>query len=396
MELDFLHIEEGAEGGRKERREGLTHTELARLLARAVLVERASEGGKEEGVGGKATLATAMTGSSSIAAGAGALQNTEGVVRPLPSLVKNAKSKARQRRLLEQQQQRYEGGVGRVVVTEDEEGERREGGREGHVLDLDHARQELAVLRSRALETAASLDSTGSSSSSSSSSSRGKGATRDRIPPSSSSSSSSFPSSSSSSRRPPLPSRKINKNNKYSSHDAYLFNDAYDQVKASEGGDLALRVFEKMSRGADKALDWATHAKGMARDAMIAASLNEEDIEPRTRNKKNIKTSDLQQRSRKLLGPRGRRWSKLTGHVTRAWAESAWQVVMALASWAGGGMLPGRYVLLGAGLFALLLRQGVGTFCAALLVVRTCSSTLRNMIEEEEEEGGEGGVGMGF
>ncbi|GAB5030885.1 Hypothetical protein NocV09_00401600 [Nannochloropsis oceanica] len=387
VELDFLHIEEGAEGGR----EGLRHAELARLLARAVLVERASGGGKEEGMPGKATLPIAMTGSS-VAADAGASQKTKGVVRPLPSLVANAKSKARQRRLLEQQQQQqhlHGDGAGKVGVTEDEEGGIRGGGREGHVLDLEHAQEELAALRRRALETAASLDSTGSSSSST------KGATRGRIP-SSSSSSASFPSSSSSSRRPPHISKKTNKGNKYSSRGASLFNDAYDQVKFSEGGDLALRVFEKMNRGTDKARYWATYAKGMARDAIIAASLNEQDADRRTHQKKSGKTSALQQKSRKLLGPRGRGWSKLMGHVTRAWAESAWQVVMALASWAGGGLLPGRYVLLGAGVFAMLLRQGVGTFFAALLVVRTCSSTLRNMIEDDEDEGMEGAMGVGF
>lgn len=32
--------------------------------------------------------------------------------------------------------------------------------------------------------------------------------------------------------------------------------------------------------------------------------------------------------------------------------------------------------------------QGVGMYCTALLVVRTNSSTLRNVIKDEEEEGG--------
>jgi hypothetical protein len=401
VELDFLHIEEGEE---EEGREGLTHAELARVLARAVLVEGAREGGKEEGVAGKATTttagektkATSTTGTTTVAAAAAGAVGTvssskEEVVAPLPSLVMNVKSKARRRRLLEQQQQQQKqqkGGVEGTVVAQDEE-KGREEGRENHVLDLDHAREELAALRSRALKAAASLESTGSSSSSSSSST--KGSTRGRAPPS-------FSSSSSGSHIPPPPnSRKNNNSNKNTNKRspqtaASLFNDAYDQAKFSEGGDLALRVFEKVSRGTDKALDWATRAKGMARGALITASLNEEDTDPSRRKTKNGKAAELQRKSKKLLGPRGRRWSKLTGYMARAWAESAWQVVMASASWAGGGLLPGKYVLLGAGVFALLLRQGVGTYCAALLVVRTCSSTLRNMIEdEEEEEEGEGG-----
>lgn len=166
-------------------------------------------------------------------------------------------------------------------------------------------------------------------------------------------------------------------------------NDAYDGARFSEGGDLALRLFEKATRTADKAIDFVARAKNSAKGAMIAASISNEDTTPPGKGGKGeaySKKAALQKKSQKLLGPRGRRWSKLTGLMARAWAESAWQVVMASASWAGGGLLPGKYVLLGAGAFALLLRQGLGTYMATLLVVRTCSSTLRNMIEDDDDE----------
>lgn len=307
-----------------------THSQLARLLARAAM----REGGGGDGAAAEAAAA--------------------GGRAPPPSVLsQQPKSRARQQRLLREKQQQRQGGERPPVSLSSSSARRRQPGLgsgyggEEQFLDVDQARGELVAMRDRALRAFGGLVGGEESPSYKGSSSRGG------------------------SRKGPGRRRKRKEEPRY--------------YREEEG--LGLRVFEKTTRMADRALDWATQARSMARGAMIAATTTAEDVDSTQGQQQDLaalKKAELQRRSRAMLGPRGRRWSKLGGLVVRAWAESAWQVVMASASWAGGGLLPGKYVLLGAGALALLLRQGLAAYLATLLVVRTCSSTLRNLIEDEE------------
>ena len=58
---------------------------------------------------------------------------------------------------------------------------------------------------------------------------------------------------------------------------------------------------------------------------------------------------------------------------------------MASARWAGAGLVPGKYVLLGAGTATLLLKRGVTGMIVTLLVFRVCSASLRSMMEDEDD-----------
>lgn len=140
-------------------------------------------------------------------------------------------------------------------------------------------------------------------------------------------------------------------------------------------------VFDRVTRATDRALDWATKAKSraesVARDAYFAASEELGGVQKRGGKK----------RSTSILGPRGQRFSRLSGLMAKAGAETMWQMAISAAAWAGGGLLPGKYVLLGVGAATLLLRNGLGTFMATLVVVRTCSTTVKSMLLEEDEMG---------
>ena len=333
VELDFMGVpQDGFD-------EEPTHSQLARLLARAVMGQGAEE-------------ASSSSSSSS---------SSRSAAPPLPQ----PKSKARQQRLI-RELQRGDDGEGRHSPSQPlpaRRQQRRRGqgrrspgagryGGEERFLDVDHAREELVAMRDRALDAlgvgAGAAESLGNQGGRRAGGRKKKAAAR---------------------------------------YDAVR-----DRLELGMGGgapgDVALRVFEKATRVADRALDWATRARGMARGAMIAATTADGDVDPRSPGAKSVEALrklELQKKSQALLGSRGRRWSKFGGMMARAWAESVWQVVMASASWAGGGLLPGKYVLLGAGAFSLLLRQGLSTYVATLLVVRTCSSTLRNIIEDEEK-----------
>ncbi len=345
VELDFLGVATDSKGlNVDDDDDEPTHSQLARLLARSVM----GEGSEEDTPAASDWVASPPP-------------------PPPPVPGPQPKSKARQQRMLrELQQQGRSGGAppgpprarcgpsfssSSAPLPSRARGQGPgppglpgDGGAE-RFLDVDHARDELVAMRDRALDAFGGLVAGGSGEGGAGSGSgeRGRGRGRGR-------------------------------------------------GRRGDREDLALRVFEKATRVADGALDWATRARSMARGAMIAATTTAEDVDPRLGKGKGKKGSALQkkaelhQMSQSLLGPRGRRWSKFTGLMARAWAESVWQVVMASATWAGGGLLPGKYVLLGAGAFALLLRQGLGAYMATLLVVRTCSSTLRNIIEDDDDD----------
>lgn len=333
VELDFLNV--SLEEGTKT----MTHSQLARRLARAVMDSSSSSAAATAADGGIPLRETEM----------------EAVKRQQLSH-QVPKSKARQQRMMRQLQREE----GLDAYREPGRYQSKYGGEE-RLLDVDHAREELKALRDRALDVFEGRNGKRSMPAGASGRGRGKnggGGERGMA----------------------------------AAVSSLLASDDASGRFRSRGGDLALRAFEKATRVADRAINWVTEAKSMARGAMIAATTTDDDTDPRAAGGaggsddiNTMKKLQLQEKSQALLGPRGRRWSKFGGVMARAGMESAWQVVMASASWAGGGLLPGKYVLLGAGAFSLLLRSGFGTYMATLLVVRTCSSTLRNIIEDEDK-----------
>lgn len=378
VELEFLRVR--YEGGAAEAPG--SHTELARLLARSVVSEGRGQGPRGREYTGVGAMRVGDTGEA-----------LEPVLRV----------------------ETYEGGASMAEAAaglwdarlEGEKGTEQAGGsereveadgmeEEGEAVDLARVREDLGALRSRALRAAATLRGRADP--------RGRHRdgedhaedpwTQDRAPfapitPPGVRPKSAEPSQAPGRARAGSRRRGAGRARRRASREE----EGWD---GGEDRDLALRVLEGVSRKAETAWEWATRARGVARGAMMAATTAGVDSDGPRRtpagSRRAEKAATLRQRSRTLLGPRGRRWSRLTGLMARAWAESAWQIVLASASWAGGGVLPGKYVLVGAGALALLLRRGVGAYLGTLLVVRTCSSSLRNLMEDEEEDEEEGEV----